>query len=80
MNQILKSVKKDELFGIIECDIEVPSKWNDNDKPNTSLSPEDYFSEMAPLFCTTEVAFSEIGEHMQTHAKEIGLSENPRTL
>lgn len=32
------------------------------------------------LFCTTEVPFSEIGEHMQNHARDIGLSDNPRTL
>lgn len=78
MNQIFKLVKKDEFFGIIECDIEVLLKWNDNDKLNISLFFEDYFSEMIFLFCMIEVVFLEIGEYMQMYVKEIGFFENLR--
>lgn len=35
---------------------------------------------MSPIFCTSEVPFSAIGDHMQTYAKEMGLSENSKTL
>lgn len=48
--------------------------------PNTTHSPFDYFKEMSPIFCTSEVPFSAIGDHMQTYAKEMGLSENSKTL
>ena len=49
-------------------------------KPNTSLSPFEYFSEFSPIFCTTEVPFECIGEHMQNFAKQNNLSQKPRTL
>lgn len=35
---------------------------------------------MSPIFCTSEVPFSAIGDHMQTYAKEMGISENSKTL
>ena len=44
------------------------------------MSPHQYFQEMAPIFCTTNVPFSAIGEHMQEHVIENKLSESDRTL
>lgn len=79
MKQILKAIQIDELFGMVECDIHVPLEWM-KIKPNTTLSPFDYFKEMSPIFCTSEVPFSAIGDHMQSYAKEMGLSENSKTL
>ena len=65
---ILKSVMNDTFFGAVEIDLEVP----DNLKP--------YFSEMCPIFCTTDIPMSCIGSHMQEIAKELELSEKPRRL
>ena len=77
--QLMKSIKNDDLFGIVECDISVPESWG-SIKPLTELPPLEYFQEMSPLFCTTEVPFSEIGDHMKNYAHNIGMSSKPRTL
>jgi hypothetical protein len=37
-------------------------------------------SEMAPLFCTTDVPFEVIGEHMQDHFNNNNISTKPRRL
>lgn len=39
-----------------------------------------YFEEMCPLFCTSEVEFDSIGEHMQNYAKANQLSTKSRVL
>lgn len=80
-SQILDGVIKEELFGFIEVDIQVSDNWDEvKFKPETDLKPFQYFEEMCPLFCTTEVDFDCIGEHMQRHAEKYGLSTKPRTL
>ena len=69
------------LFGFLEDSIEVPDKFEKSlMKPNTHLSPYAYFSEFSPIFCTTEVPFDYIGEHMQNFAKQNNMSQKPRTL
>ena len=77
-NQILAGVRDETLFGMVEVDIEVPQKWEGTFQHK--LSPYEYFKEMSPLFCNTEVKFEDIGEHMQNHIKSKGLSEHPRRL
>ena len=44
------------------------------------MTPYEYFEEMSPLFCTTDVPFDLIGEHMQDHVRRFQLSEKPRRL
>jgi hypothetical protein len=44
------------------------------------MTPAQYFEEMSPLFCTTEVPYDIIGEHMQEHVRRFGLSKKPRRL
>ncbi|KAL5019000.1 hypothetical protein ScPMuIL_004722, partial [Solemya velum] len=77
--QIIQAVQSDQLFGMVEVDIEVPTEWPGNFRHPT-LSPYQYFQEMSPLFCNTEVPYDIIGDHMQVHAKRFGLSEKPRRL
>ena len=80
-SQILEGVMQEKLFGFIEVDIQVPDSWDQvKFKPATDLNPTKYFEEMSPLFCTTEVEFESIGEHMRDHALKYGLSTKPRTL
>jgi hypothetical protein len=62
----------------IQVDISVPSQWPDDVKCH--MSPEEYFGEMAPIFCTTEVSMEDIGTHMQKHIRENHLSAKPRRL
>ena len=76
---ILQGVDSGALFGMVEVDIEVPQEWPHYFKHPT-MSPYDYFQEMSPLFCTTEIPFDAIGEHMQAHIWEYHLSDSPRRL
>ena len=44
------------------------------------MTPYEYFEEMSPLFCTTDVPFNLIGEHMEDHVRRFELSEKSRRL
>ena len=67
-DEILTLVKNEKMFGMVECDIEVPNHL------------KDHFSEMCPLFCTTEVHFEDVGRHMQDHIISENFSREPRRL
>jgi hypothetical protein len=60
---------------MVECDIRVPDKWPSYFQHPT-MTPYEYFEEMSPLFCTTDL----ISEHMQDHIQRFELSEKPRRL
>ena len=78
--QILDAVRSETLFGMIECDIQVPDRWDDEFSKKMKLSPKEYFSEMSPIFMNSDIHFDHIGEHMQNHIKRFGLSQKPRRL
>jgi len=78
--QILNGVRCGQLFGMVEVDIEVPDEWDAEFRTKMSLSPRQYFEEMCPLFCNTDVTFDDIGQHMQAHVWEYQLSDGPRRL
>jgi hypothetical protein len=71
--------RNDRLFGMVECYIRVPDKWSSYFHHPT-MTPYQYFEEMSPLFCTTDVPFDLICEHMQDHVQRFELSEKPRRL
>ncbi len=66
--EILDAVRNDNFFGCIECDIHVPDHLYDK------------FSEMSPIFCTTEINFNDIGAHMQEFARMHNISQSSRKL
>jgi hypothetical protein len=66
--EILKAVRNDELFGIVECDIHVPE------------SKLDYFDEMSPIFKNTDVSIDDIGDHMRDYALTHDLMKKPRRM
>lgn len=68
-----------DLFGMVEVDIEVPDQWPSYFH-HPSMTPFQYFQEMAPLFCTTDIPFEAIGKHMQDCVKKYNLSQMPRRL
>jgi len=78
-NEILQAVANGRLFGMVECDIRVPDEWPSYFR-HPSMTPYQYFEEMSPLFCTTDVPFDLIGDHMQDHVRRFQLSEKPRRL
>ena len=60
---ILAAVESGELTGMVQVDIRVPEVWPEKKKRN--MSPQEYFSEMAPIFCNSEVHFDHWGSTMQ---------------
>ena len=80
-SDILAYIVNEDFFGMLEVDIRIPKDWNETKyKPNTSLSPREFYDEMAPLFVTSEIPFEHIGDHMQKYAEKHGVSKTPRTL
>ena len=65
-DQILAAVKNEQLFGVIECDIQVPEDLKSK------------FSEMCPIFKNTEISREDIGEYMKTFAEENNIMPQPR--
>ena len=78
-DKILEGVVKGNLFGKVEVDIEVTQEWP-HYFSHPTMSPYDYLQEMSPLFCTTDIPFDVIREHMQAHIWEYHLSDSPRRL
>lgn len=76
---LLNGVVKGELFGMVEVDIEVPEEWPSYCQ-HPVMTPREYFREMSPLFCTTDVPFEAMGEHMRHHVEKANLSKAPRRL
>ena len=65
---ILEGVRSGLFFGMLEVDIHVPDHLYE------------HFSEMSPLFCTTDVPFSSIGPYMQSYGIKENVSTKPRRL
>ena len=65
-DQILQAVKCGQLFGVVECDIEVPEH----------LKPK--FSEMTPIFKNVEISRDDIGEYMKAFGEEHNIMPRPR--
>ena len=63
---ILKAVESGELTGLIQVDIRVPDVWPHGKERD--MSPQQYFSEMSPLFCNSEVHFNDWGQTMQNYS------------
>ena len=66
-DDICNAVKSGELFGMIECDIGVPKTWSKGFEKE--ISPYDYFSEMSPLFCTTDLDYNDLSKVMADHVQ-----------
>ena len=81
VNTILEGIKTDKLFGMVEVDIVVPNSWDEvSFKPDTKLTPFEYFEEMCPLFGNVDITFDKIGKHMQNFIERNDLCKRPRRL
>ena len=67
-HQLLEGIKKGNLFGYVQCDIEVP----ENLKANIANFP--------PIFKNTVVSKNDIGDLMKTYAEEEGILSQPRKM
>jgi len=68
LDEMLRAIKNNELFGIVECDIHVPA----------SLREE--FDEMPPIFKNTMVDIDDIGDHMKSFAEAHDLMKKARRM
>lgn len=67
--QILKRVEAEKLFGMVECDLEVPM-W--------SRELFDYYEEFPPICKHAEISRDDIGEHMRIYAEANEYLTQPR--
>ena len=63
---ILQAVKDNSLFGLVECDIQVP------------LHLRDHFSELQPIFKNVDITRDDIGPHMRDYAQSHQILNQPR--
>ena len=66
--QIIAAVVDGTLFGMIECDIRVPSEL------------KDHFAEMQPIFKNTTVTRDDIGPFMRQYAVDHDIMSTPRRM
>ena len=66
--QIISAIKRGTLFGLVQCDIEVP----DRDGLRA------HFAELTPIFKNTNITRADIGEHMREFAIKNKIMSTPR--
>ena len=66
--QLLEGMKNGNLFGYVQCDIEVPENLRTN------------FANFPPIFKNTLVSKNDIGDLMKTYAEEEGVMSQPRKM
>ncbi|KAI8516762.1 hypothetical protein Bbelb_053430 [Branchiostoma belcheri] len=64
--RVLQAVRSGQLFGAVECDIEVPANL------------KSHFSEMPPIFKNVDISIDDIGDYMKAYAEEHNLMSKPR--
>lgn len=67
--EILQTITQGNLFGLVECDIEVP-RWD--------AELIEYFEQFPPICKSAEITIDDIGEHMKDYALENGYMSKPR--
>ena len=66
--QLLKEIKEGKLFGYVQCDIEVPENLRAN------------FANFPPIFKSTLVSKSDIGDLMKNYAEEERILSQPQKM
>ena len=68
LQQLLEELKKGNLFGYVQCDIEVPENLREN------------FANFSPIFKNTFVSKNDIGDLMKTYAEEERIMSEPQKM
>ena len=58
--------------------LQVPDEWQPGQERDES--PMQFFGEMSPIFCTTDVPYDLMGDHMQNFVEKANLSKKPWRL
>ena len=66
--QLLERIKKGNVFGYVQCDVEVPENLRAN------------FANFPPVFKNILVSKNDIGDLMKTYAEEEGIMSQPRRM
>ena len=64
--EVIEAVMDGSMFGLVECDIQVPEAMRDQ------------FAEMPPIFKNVDISRVDIGEHMRSYAEREGIMKTPR--
>lgn len=64
--QVLAGVADDSIFGIIECDIQVPDHLKDE------------FKDFCPIIKHVDISINDVGNHMKQYCENVGILKHPR--
>ena len=67
-HQLLEGINKGNLFGYVQCDIEVPENLREN------------FANFSPVLKNILVSKNDIGDLVKTYAEEEGIMSQPRKM
>ena len=88
-DDIINSVKERDEYqqevrrirGIIQVDLEVPAVWPyELRADHPTMTPQEYFGEMAPIFCNSTVEYKDWGPTMREYSTQNGVNPLPRKL
>jgi G:T-mismatch repair DNA endonuclease (very short patch repair protein) len=80
---LIKAIKDGSLFGMVECDIEVPHQWPNKlyaKRLKTKLTPREFFADLPPIMKHAEVTTDDIGPTMRSFVENNNLSRKPRKM
>ena len=75
-SQLLAAVRREEFFGVVECDLEVPESWRPGYERELRLQGG-YFSEFCLLFCTIDIEFEHLNAEMHALIERDRLTKQP---
>ena len=64
--ELIKAIKNEKIFGLVQCDINVPENL------------KQYFEELTPIFKNVDISINDIGETMKKYCLENDLLKQPR--
>ncbi len=65
-SDLINAIKNEKIFGMVECDIEVPQ------------NKRKYFEELTPIFKNVDISINDIGENMKKYCLDNDLLKQPR--
>ena len=66
VNEFIRKILADDLFGLVQCDIHVPQHM------------KSYFAQFPPVFKNTNVSLEDVGPHMKRICERYGFLKTPR--
>ena len=64
--RLLEAILEDDIFGLAECDVDVPENL------------KDHYSQFPPVFKNVDVSLDDVGAYMKDLCKKSGFLKKPR--